>query len=242
MAKITKENMRQYRAFLTAQRKELDVEENLISYIDSLTWRLNNHTIDTNLPEKIDFCSTDDGVKIEQHITVDNYLDHYCYGVEYIPKEWTTISRYDIYLKDKISERKERLKSIQGRMQRAREYLTIKPRAFVDMLDENGSLGEKEVRKVLGKLNIEFTEQVTFSGLQDKRALRFDFELVGRKTLIEFDGKQHQEYISYFHKNENDFINQKRRDTIKTNWANNNGYKLIRICAIERIEETLLDL
>jgi len=44
------------------------------------------------------------------------------------------------------------------------------------------------------------------------------------KLALEYNGKQHYKYLSYFHKNKQDFWNQKYRDYIKKRLCKDNGY------------------
>jgi len=59
--------------------------------------------------------------------------------------------------------------------------------------------------------------------------LLFDFYLPEFKLLIEVQGQQHYSYNNFFHSNSNDFKSQKYRDLLKTQWADEEGYKLLKI-------------
>lgn len=86
----------------------------------------------------------------------------------------------------------------------------------------NSSKGENIIRKYLIDNNITFSEQYTNSQCKDKNILRFDFFLPDYKLLIEFHGKQHYEFIPYFHKKYKTFEKQQYRDNIKRKWATEN--------------------
>lgn len=62
-------------------------------------------------------------------------------------------------------------------------------------------------------------------------ALRFDFYLKDFNLLIEFDGRQHYTFSTGWWNNGgiDEFEKTKQRDLFKTNWAKDNGYKLLRI-------------
>jgi len=59
--------------------------------------------------------------------------------------------------------------------------------------------------------------------------LRVDFLIPGKKIAIEYDGEQHEKYNSHFHKTRGGFINSLRRDELKDQFLEWNGYKVIRI-------------
>ncbi|MGL4848542.1 MAG: hypothetical protein ACRC28_06385, partial [Clostridium sp.] len=75
------------------------------------------------------------------------------------------------------------------------------------------SSGETEVKRVLEKLNVNFTPQYTFSDCRSKRELPFDFYLPEHNTCIEFDGGQHYRIIKHFGGFDG-FVSLKIRDTI----------------------------
>ena len=96
------------------------------------------------------------------------------------------------------------------------------------------SLGERSIRKWLKNNNVIYTEQKKFDGCRNPKTnypLKYDFYLPETKTLIEYDGKQHF-VVSYFgthHKTRKDLIETQYRDKIKTEYAEKNGFRLIRI-------------
>lgn len=61
----------------------------------------------------------------------------------------------------------------------------------------NSSKGERTVRRVLRNLGIEFVEQKTFPELRNKQLLSYDFYLPKLDTLIEYQGIQHYEPVSF---------------------------------------------
>ena len=75
-------------------------------------------------------------------------------------------------------------------------------------------------------------ETITVFDGGSKRNLRADAILVhinGSRALIELDGRQHFESVSYFNNTPTDLHDQIRRDCLKNTWAISNGLSLLRI-------------
>jgi len=68
------------------------------------------------------------------------------------------------------------------------------------------------------------------------QTIYFDFFIPLFKTFIEVQGQQHYEQSSLFHKNEADFLKQKKRDNDKVRWAELNGFTLIEL-PYDKIDE-----
>jgi hypothetical protein len=62
----------------------------------------------------------------------------------------------------------------------------------------------------------------------------FDPEL---KIAVEYNGIQHYEYIPFFHKNKEAFLNQKYRDDMKRRMCRENGIVLIEVPYTIKIED-----
>jgi len=62
-----------------------------------------------------------------------------------------------------------------------------------------------------------------------KPTLFADFIIPLRKLLIEVHGKQHYEWIPYFHTTRKDFIDAQNRDRRKREWANINHFSYIEL-------------
>jgi hypothetical protein len=88
-----------------------------------------------------------------------------------------------------------------------------------------GSVFEANVYKHLKKLLPQVKTQVTFPGCNSSKGypLRFDFYCNQSNLLIEADGAQHNKG-NYLYTDE-----LGKRDAIKNMWAEDNGYRLIRI-------------
>jgi len=90
------------------------------------------------------------------------------------------------------------------------------------------SSGETFIRKFLESNNIKFIEQVKFPTCRHIKLLSFDFLIEGKNVLIEYDGEQHFKPVKYFGGNVK-FEYRKKLDSIKSEWAKNNRYNLVRI-------------
>jgi len=106
------------------------------------------------------------------------------------------------------------------------------------------SHGEIVIKSYLDECCINYISQKTFSDCVDKQKLQFDFYLPELNVCIEYDGKQHYEFIEYFHKTQDRFKSQQKRDEIKTEYCKERNIKLIRIPYYEfdNIESILSNL
>ena len=103
------------------------------------------------------------------------------------------------------------------------------------------SKGERNIRILLEKNNISYTQEKRFDDCKYKYTLPFDFYLPKHNILIEYDGIQHFESIEHFG-GENSLLVNQQNDKIKTDYAITNNIKLIRIKYNENIEEKLCEL
>ena len=94
----------------------------------------------------------------------------------------------------------------------------------------NFSYGQRQVGIVLEKLGIVFESEKKFCNCQDIKLLPFDFyfSINDIHFLIEFDGRQHYESIAFFGGVDGYKLTQ-HHDAIKTQFALDNGFILIRI-------------
>jgi hypothetical protein len=105
--------------------------------------------------------------------------------------------------------------------------------------DRNISGGEFQVIKCLEELglyeDIDYIHDSTFSELTNycNRRLRFDFRLIHHKIIIEFDGKQHFEPLSFGSISEEqsskNFKDIQVTDALKNEFCKKYNYKMIRI-------------
>jgi len=90
------------------------------------------------------------------------------------------------------------------------------------------SHGEKDIAYTLDKLRIPYVTQKKFENCFLKRELPFDFYIESKNLLLEYDGAQHSKPIEMFG-GESYLKNIKIRDSIKNNFAIDEGIHLIRI-------------
>lgn len=93
------------------------------------------------------------------------------------------------------------------------------------------SKGEQEIAKWLKLNNIEFIPQKIFNVLTGFGGgnLSYDFYLPEYNLLIEYQGKQHEEFIKGFHMTERNFKKQQEHDKRKKNYAKENEIGLLEI-------------
>lgn len=108
----------------------------------------------------------------------------------------------------------------------------------------SSSRGEKEIERFLNILGVNFQPQYQINLEQkmfSRNNIRVDFYLPKYSTIIEFNGKQHYEYNSFFYKNRDDFDIQVERDKRLKEYCKNNKINLIIIKYkdIDKIEKIL---
>lgn len=95
------------------------------------------------------------------------------------------------------------------------------------------SHGEQAVAVALNQLHIDYkTEKLINLNKYNKTInwCRLDFYIPGNiPTIIEYNGRQHYEYVPDLQKSESDFIRQQERDATLRNYCNLNNIKLIEI-------------
>src|SRR5690554_631360 len=98
----------------------------------------------------------------------------------------------------------------------------------------HSSIGENHAKKCLKSINpnsrLQYNKRPDFlKNPKTGRNLELDIYDPKRKIAIEYDGRQHREYVPHFHRNKQDHINQVHRDKLKKKLCNENGIKLISI-------------
>lgn len=94
----------------------------------------------------------------------------------------------------------------------------------------DGSYGEQAVKNWLIENNIPFEREYTFNNLRgESNCLRFDFKINNKPIVIEFQGKQHYEFVPYLQKTIEHFELQKRYDDLKRSYCKKYNIKLIEI-------------
>ena len=92
-----------------------------------------------------------------------------------------------------------------------------------------GSSGEKEVRKYLNQLEVEFVEQKRFEECRNILPLPFDFYIPSLNMCIEYDGEQHFLKGCFGDTKGQVLLETQKRDNIKTQYCLDNNIKLVRI-------------
>lgn len=104
------------------------------------------------------------------------------------------------------------------------------------------SKGEKSIKNFLNGKKYEFQIQKKYKLCKNIFTLPFDFFLPKYDFLVEYDGSQHFEFSSKFHRTDQIFELQQQKDRIKDLFAFDNNISLIRFsykCKIEDIQEIL---
>lgn len=107
------------------------------------------------------------------------------------------------------------------------------------------SNGERSIRIWLEKhnyiLNRDFVKTQKFKDLKDKNFLSYDFYIPLKNLLIEFNGKQHYEWVKNLQPTLHDFHKQLHHDWLKRKYAKEHGIRLLTISYKEydKIEEIL---
>ena len=102
------------------------------------------------------------------------------------------------------------------------------------------SKGELVCSKHLENLNIEYEPEYRLNSIKSKR-YDFYFEYNGKQYLLEYDGIQHFEFISHFHRTLDEFHQRQEVDIMKTKTALKYGYNIIRIdyTNLDKVDEHL---
>lgn len=97
------------------------------------------------------------------------------------------------------------------------------------------SKGEDKIIQLLKKESIPFVREYSFTDLvgQKQVPLRFDFAIFDNykrlKCCVDFDGRQHYEYVPYFHKTLSGFKRAQERDRMKNKYCLRNNIPFIRV-------------
>lgn len=61
-----------------------------------------------------------------------------------------------------------------------------------------------------------------------KKVLYLDFFIPSLKVILESDGLQHKVFTPFFHRSKANFLNSRKNDRLKENWAGLNDFVLLR--------------
>lgn len=107
----------------------------------------------------------------------------------------------------------------------------------------NESSGERNVRFVLEKYNVNFTTQKRIPQLP---TYKYDFHFIhdNKEYFVEYDGEQHFRKVDFFHKTEDDFKKRLIIDITKTRTIYNLGHYMIRLdyslTTVDQIEKHII--
>lgn len=93
----------------------------------------------------------------------------------------------------------------------------------------NQSHGEKYIQLYLNKKQIKYEIQKKFKNLKDVNMLSYDFYLPSNNILIEYQGIQHYESVSFNGRDYSNLEKQQYHDKLKRKYAKDNGYILLEI-------------
>lgn len=113
-----------------------------------------------------------------------------------------------------------------------KEYNINLPQYLKNQKRTNKSTLHLETRNLLEECFSSYSiyEEVKLPGStnpKNKSVLYLDFFIPNLKLAFEVHGKQHFEYIPYFHKSKLGFLQHKYRDELKQEWCYKNNIKLI---------------
>lgn len=89
--------------------------------------------------------------------------------------------------------------------------------------------GEEKINIWLKTNNIAKERNKKFDNLKDKNKLSYDFFIESKNIAIEYNGIQHYEFTSIYHKNLHDFHKQLHHDWLKRKYARDNEIKIVII-------------
>lgn len=98
------------------------------------------------------------------------------------------------------------------------------------------SSGHKICRELLKELYpvALILEEVTLAGTD---SLKADFLIPFHRIIIEVCGRQHYEYIDWFHKDRRGWVRAQTNDRNKKTWAEINNFRLIELPDTQSIEK-----
>ena len=123
----------------------------------------------------------------------------------------------------------------------------VKPNAILSSgycpkCNKIASKGEQRIKTFLEKQDIEFQTQKYFSEWEIGIHY-FDFYIPKFNLVLEFNGRQHYEFVPYFHKTEENFQYRLKKDEIKKEAALTHGLNYVSISYhINDIEQILFNL
>lgn len=120
------------------------------------------------------------------------------------------------------------------------ETYYIQPKKYIKPVSKE-SKGEQECRRVLRKIFNKPFNKIRPDFLRNPVTGDFNMELDcyddDLKIAVEYNGRQHYDYIPFFHSSKEVFHNQKYRDLLKRDMCTKNGIKLIEVPYTVKIKD-----
>lgn len=140
----------------------------------------------------------------------------------------------------------------QGIIKRIKEnnhtyYIVVNDKPYEPITFIESRLGASKQEATLARYfidhNIPFIQQAKYEWCKHKKCLPFDFLVTidGNEFLVEIQGRQHYEFIPYFHKTHDAFLLQQKRDEIKKISARENDMELLCIKYDTNVVQTFED-
>lgn len=105
------------------------------------------------------------------------------------------------------------------------------------------SHGERAVRRVLEAHGIAFETQWGHPTMVYVGELKADFAIPAQRVLIEFDGEHHHRPVQFGGRSAKealaDFELVRARDAAKDRWAQESGWRVVRVGDVRAVEEKL---
>lgn len=93
-------------------------------------------------------------------------------------------------------------------------------------IDNRGSKSQRLLYEYLRKIYPVY--DVHWEVLIPGTLLRYDLVVMELGLIIEFDGRQHYQFVEHFHKDVNGYVDMVKSDNFKNKWAADHGLNLIR--------------
>lgn len=218
---------------------------------------------DDNIVEKFNIFDTDEKkanlkkIHDKGQIIIGEMVDEFCQYVKSHPtKNQSQISKDLGFTKEKYNDNNwiiytlgriaEKQGMIKVRKDINKTYFDfIKDKVYQPILfsiknGQSQSMLEAKLACYLLENNYEFKQQCKFKECSHIKPLPFDFYVKLHdeiELLIEVNGKQHYEFVEYFHRDKNNFDLQIKKDKIKKEYAQDN-YEFLEIRYDDNIVQT----
>ncbi|MCI9976452.1 zinc-ribbon domain-containing protein [Clostridioides difficile] len=170
--------------------------------------------------------------------------DSFGYNYFSLSQSWSNKNKISPFKIRSKSNRKVKFICSECGVEFEKRLCDITKRESVNCSECSSSRGENKIKIWLLENKIEYLHDISFNeNLKGVNGglLRPDFQLVDKSIWIEFNGEQHDRYISGFHKTKKDFLDQQENYKRKIDYANKNNIKVIEIAQkdFKNIEQIL---